>query len=116
MSASTAMDRYADEDDEAFNVVYDQLSSILHDLLRRRVMDRSLAEKLVQETFVRMHRARGQFKRGAGVQPWVIAIALRVWKGHLRRAGRRSCAVDEIVASASVGRVRSCASAAAPPK
>ncbi|MCG8557909.1 MAG: RNA polymerase sigma factor [Proteobacteria bacterium] len=95
-AASAAMDRYADGDDAAFEIVYDQLSPVLYGVLRRRLTDTSVAEDLVQETFIRMHRARGQFRRGASASTWAIAIALRLWMDHLRCSGRRRLLREEL--------------------
>jgi RNA polymerase sigma-70 factor (ECF subfamily) len=43
-----------------------------------------LADDLTQETFLRMHRARGSFVRGGAVVPWSYAIARNCFISHTR--------------------------------
>ncbi|HTE56203.1 MAG TPA: RNA polymerase sigma factor [Kofleriaceae bacterium] len=69
------MERYAAGQDAAFGDLYDALGPRLLGFLRRQVHDDGLAEDLVQQTFLQIHRARGQFIRGAEVVPWAFAIA-----------------------------------------
>ena len=54
----------------------------------RWVGDPELAHDLVQETFLRVHRARDRYRSGAPVGPWVITIARRLSIDALRRQGR----------------------------
>jgi RNA polymerase sigma-70 factor (ECF subfamily) len=70
-----AMSRYADGDDGAFTELFEALAPRLHAFLRRLSGSDEVAGDLVQETFLRMHRARGSFARGGAVLPWAYAIA-----------------------------------------
>lgn len=79
-----AMSRYADGDDHAFGEVFDALAPRLHGFLRRLSGSDELAGDLVQETFLRMHRARGSFARGGAVVPWAYAIARNCYVTHAR--------------------------------
>jgi RNA polymerase sigma-70 factor (ECF subfamily) len=54
----------------------------------RHVGDESLAEDLVQETFLRAQRASGTHRGEASQRTWVCAIALNVIRDHFRAAGR----------------------------
>jgi RNA polymerase sigma-70 factor (ECF subfamily) len=87
-----AMDRYATGDFEAFAVLYDGLAPRLRAMLRRRRCDAALTEDLIQQTFLRIHCARGHYQRGQEVLPWAFAIARRllidVWRKN-QREGRR---------------------------
>jgi RNA polymerase sigma-70 factor (ECF subfamily) len=47
------------------------------------------ASDLVQETFLRMHRARATFATGGAVLPWAYAIARNVALDHARAARLR---------------------------
>src|SRR4051812_41474393 len=76
-AADLAMERYAEGDDAAFALVYDALAERLLAFLRRRLGSMSRAEDLLQQTFLRMHRARGSFVSGSAVLPWAFAIARR---------------------------------------
>lgn len=94
-----AMDRYADGNDAAFSVVFNALSPRLHAFLRRLGGSEDLASDLLQETFIRMHRARGSFVRGTSVVPWAYAIARNCFVSHLRsakvKASRRTVDIDD---------------------
>ena len=82
-----AMGRYADGDERAFAVVYDALAPVVLRCQLRWVGDRALAQDLVQETFLRVHRARSRYRPGAPVGPWVLTIARRLSIDALRRRG-----------------------------
>jgi RNA polymerase sigma-70 factor, ECF subfamily len=83
--ADRAMQRYADGDDAAFEVVYDSIAPRVHAYLRRQSRDPNVADDLVQQTFVQIHRHRGSYLRGCSVLPWAFAIARRLYIDELRR-------------------------------
>ncbi len=83
-----AMDRYARGDDAAFGAVYDGLAPRLQAFLSRYTHDRARAEDVVQQTMLRIHRARGRFTLGGQVVPWAFAIARRLLIDQHRRGGR----------------------------
>jgi RNA polymerase sigma-70 factor (ECF subfamily) len=74
-SANEAMERYADGDASAFPALYDAIAPRIERLVRRRTRDLSRIDDIVQQTFERIHRARGSFIRGADVVSWAFAIA-----------------------------------------
>ncbi len=84
-----AMERYIDGDARGFRQVYAAMAPVVERCLRRWVGDPEQAKDLVQETFIRVHRARGRYRRGAPVGPWVLTIARRLSIDTLRRRGRR---------------------------
>lgn len=84
---SDAMSRYADGDARAFVVVYEALAPVVGRCMRRWINDPALADDLVQETFLRVHRARERYRPGAPVGPWVITIARRLSIDAHRRRG-----------------------------
>ena len=83
------MDRYARGDDAAFGEVYDKLGPRLFGYLVKHTRDHALAEDIVQQTMLRIHRARGRFLPGAEVMPWAFAIARRLLVDTHRRGGAR---------------------------
>jgi len=91
-----AMERYAAGDDAAFEIVYDALADRLSAYLRRQVRDPHRRDDLLQETFLRMHRARGTFVMGAPVLPWAFAIARRLVVDQARRDRRSPQLVADI--------------------
>jgi RNA polymerase sigma-70 factor (ECF subfamily) len=83
-SVDRAMARYAEGHDAAFAEVFTALSPRLLAFLRRLCGSPELANDLVQETFLRMHRARGSFVPGGAVVPWAYAIARNCYVSHAR--------------------------------
>ena len=73
--ANEAMDRYANGDAAAFPVLYDAIASRIEGLVRRRTRDAARIDDIVQQTFERIHRARGTFIRGSDVLSWAFKIA-----------------------------------------
>jgi RNA polymerase sigma-70 factor, ECF subfamily len=78
------MARYADGDDGAFAQVFTGLAPRMEMFLRRLSGSPELAHDLVQETFSRIHRARGSFSRGSAVVPWAYAIARNCYVSQAR--------------------------------
>lgn len=105
-AADLAMSRYADGDDAAFAEVFRGLGPRLHAFLRRLGGSEDLAADLTQETFMRMHRARGSFARGTSVVPWAYAIARNCFVSHARLArektARGAVDIDDHVAAAGL--------------
>ena len=79
-----AMDRYAEGDDAAFQVLARGLTPRLRAFLLRLSGSRELADDLTQETFLRIHRARGSFAHGSAVVPWAFAIGRNCFISHAR--------------------------------
>jgi RNA polymerase sigma-70 factor, ECF subfamily len=85
-SLDEAMNRYAQGEQSAFAIVYDGLEQKLRAFLTRLTGAPAVADDLLQETFMRIHRARGSFDAGAAVVPWAYAIARNAWLDHVRAA------------------------------
>jgi RNA polymerase sigma factor (sigma-70 family) len=100
--ADLAMDRYADGDDGAFEVLYDELAPRLYRYALRETRSRSAAEDVVQQVMLQMHAARARFARGAAVLPWAYAIARRLLVDGRRFAVRWAAPPGEGIALAEV--------------
>jgi RNA polymerase sigma-70 factor (ECF subfamily) len=83
------MDRYSRGDDRAFDDLYRTGAPRVRGFLLRLCGDPSLADDLTQETFVRVHRARGAFEPAAAALPWFFAIARNAFVDHRRREQTR---------------------------
>ena len=83
--ANAAMERYARGEDQAFSQLYDALAPRLHGYLLRASRDPTRADDLLQQTMLRIHRARGRFIVGTQVYPWAFAIARRLFIDSIRR-------------------------------
>jgi RNA polymerase sigma-70 factor (ECF subfamily) len=79
------MDRCATGDVRAFDELYRRGAQRVRGFLIRLSGDPTLADDLTQETFVRIHRARGSFAAGSAALPWMFAIARNAFLDHTRR-------------------------------
>jgi RNA polymerase sigma-70 factor (ECF subfamily) len=94
-SDDALMAKFCEGDQEAFSVLYARYAPQLETFLRRFVRDRTLAEDLLQTTFLSFVRARGRYVSTAGVRAWIYAIAANAARDALRRRGaRREEALD----------------------
>lgn len=87
------MERYAEGDDAAFAEVFAVVGPRIQRFLRRLCGADAIAEDLFQETLLRMHQARGAFRRGASVVPWAYAIARNAFVDSARARKRRPLAL-----------------------
>jgi RNA polymerase sigma-70 factor, ECF subfamily len=83
--ADTAMERYAQGDESAFAAVYDSVAPRVHAYLIRQTRDRAVADDLLQQTLLQIHRKRGTYVAGLPVLPWAFAIARRLYIDECRR-------------------------------
>lgn len=74
---------------DAFDALYAALAPRLRAYLAGQCRDAALADDLVQETFMQLHRSRRTYEPGRPVTPWAFAIARHVLLMHRRRTGRR---------------------------
>ena len=82
------MNRYVDGDLAAFDSLYTQLAPHV----RRRLIRLTGTEgvdDLVQQTFLKVHRARHQWRRDTLVRPWVMTITRHLATDTLRARGAR---------------------------
>jgi RNA polymerase sigma-70 factor (ECF subfamily) len=79
----------------AFSRLFSRLAPSVHAFFVRSVRNRTLAEDLVQTTFLKVHRSRHQWHPDHRVRPWVFAIAARVRQDELRRARGLATAAGE---------------------
>jgi len=76
-------------DDGAFGALFRRWSSPLLRYLERMLSDPAEAEELVQETFLRVHRARERYTPDARFSTWLYTIANHLALNELRRPRRR---------------------------
>src|SRR6266478_2564322 len=79
------MERYQQADPEAPAALVGALSPALLRFFRSQVASRELADDLLQETWLRIHRVRHTYRPGEPLLPWVYAIARRVRVDGYRR-------------------------------
>ena len=85
---------------EAFDALYAALAPEVRACLLAACRDAARADDLVQETFLRLHRARATYQPGLPVRPWVRGIARRVYLMDRRSAARRGRREEALAADA----------------
>jgi len=83
------MERYANGDDAVFDQLYELIAPRLFRFCLRLTMRAAEAEDCFQETFLKLHRARGTYAGGACALHWAFAIARSVYLTRLRYWRRR---------------------------
>jgi len=91
------MEAYQNGDREAANALIECLSPALYRFFSVHSGDRRHAEDLLQEAWLRIHKARHTYRPGERLLPWVYAIARHVKVDAYRR--RRPQANEEPLAS-----------------
>ena len=79
---------------EAFQEIYAQLAMGVRRYLLHMAGGSDVADDLLQETFLQMHRSRGAYNAAYAVRPWVFGLARNVFLMN-RRAARRWAEVHE---------------------
>lgn len=86
--ARDLMQRYCDGEAGAFRELYALVAPRLLGYLLKMARERALADDLLQQTFLKVHRARGSYVRGADPLPWIYAIAHRTFIDEARKSKR----------------------------
>src|SRR5947208_16928122 len=82
------MIRYQGGSLEAFQEIYAQLAPGVRRYLSHLAGGSEIADDLLQETFLQMHRSRAAYNPAYAVKPWVFGLARNVFLMN-RRAARR---------------------------
>src|SRR5512140_899695 len=82
--AKDLMTRYCDGDAQAFRELYALVAPRLLGYLVKMTRTRALADDLLQQTFLKVHRARAAYVRGADPLPWMYSIAHRTFLDAIR--------------------------------
>jgi RNA polymerase sigma-70 factor, ECF subfamily len=88
---------------EAFDGLYTALSGRLRGYLLSQCRDPALADDLLQDCFLQMHRSRRTYEPGRPVTPWVFAIARHVLLMKRRSTGRRLRFEERLAADVATG-------------
>src|SRR4029077_7307718 len=83
------VDRCRREEPGAFEELVDQYKNLVFALIARSVSDRSRAEDLAQDVFLRIHRGLPYFRGDARLSTWIYRIVINVCtqdKGSARPA------------------------------
>ena len=90
LSLVAAMTAYQAGDLDAFETIYRFLLPRLRRYLSSLTLDRTLADDLVQEAFLQLHRSRHTYVPPRLVSPWAFGIARHVFLMDRRSGIRRA--------------------------
>ena len=91
-----AVERVLRGDVAAFEQIVARWQDPLVALAYRFCHDRSRAEDMAQEAFVRAFRALHQWRRDAAFSTWLFAVATNVYRAELRRRGVPLVSIDDV--------------------
>lgn len=80
--------RFRDGNQEAFSLLVGRYHARLLNFLMRYTNSREDAEDLVQETFIKVHRAAHNYRDIARFSTWLYTIALNLVRSSFRKANR----------------------------
>jgi RNA polymerase sigma-70 factor, ECF subfamily len=87
-SLEALMARYQAGDFAAARSLIERISPPLHRFFDAQSSNRTDADDLLQDAWLRIHRARHTYRPGKPLLPWVYAIARRVRVDYYRRSAR----------------------------
>ena len=93
--AKDLMAQYCDGDASAFRALYALVAPRLLGYLMKMARERAVADDLLQLTFMKVHRSRAAYVRGADPLPWIYSIAHRTFLDEARRVKRAVVRVGE---------------------
>lgn len=83
------MTRYVAGDRRAFAALHARYEPIVRRLASRHARRRADIDDLVQQTFTQLHAARGRYRDGERLKPWLCTMARNTCLDYLRRKRRR---------------------------
>lgn len=92
----TAVEKILAGDTSAFEDLVSRWQGPLINLAYRFCRDRSRAEEMAQEAFLRAYRSLGRWRREAAFSTWLFALATNLYCSELRRIPMRTVALNEI--------------------
>lgn len=99
-----AVDRVLAGDAEAFAEIVRRWQGPLVNMAWRYCRDRSRAEEMAQEAFVRAWRGLAQWRRESSFSTWLFALAGNVYRSELKRIPTVVVPIEEIAEPASAAR------------
>ncbi len=92
----TDVERVLSGEISAFEGIVRRWQGPLINLGYRFCHDRSRAEEMSQEAFLRAYRALGQWRRESAFSTWLFALATNLYRSELRRIPEQTMSLDEI--------------------
>jgi RNA polymerase sigma-70 factor (ECF subfamily) len=96
--AREELERLRARDPEALRSFYRRYMDRIYGVVYRLVGERSLAEDVTQEVFLKVHRAADRLDPGRDPYPWLVTIAHNacrdVWRSSAYRMSRRAASIE----------------------
>ncbi len=73
-------------DQAALRALYERHAAVMLRLIRRLTSDRSVAEEILQETWLAVWRSAAGFRGESSVRGWLLGVARRQAHNHLRKS------------------------------
>ncbi len=93
------LERVRSRDPDALAEFFERYFDQVYGLVRHLLGDRTAAEDITQEVFLKVHRAASQLDPSRDPAPWLWAIAANacrdVWRSGAYRMGRRSASIEQ---------------------
>lgn len=99
MSASedqADIDKVLSGDSSAFEGIVRRWQGPMVNLAYRFCRDRSRAEDMAQEAFLRAYRGLAKWRRDAAFSTWLFAVATNLYRSELRRIPMGAVSIEEI--------------------
>jgi RNA polymerase sigma factor (sigma-70 family) len=97
------MAQYVEGDGAAFRRLFELLAPRVRAFFLRSFSDATVADDLMQVTFLKLHSARVSYRAGSPLKPWLFTIAAGVRRDELRRRYRLPRQVGEGEADLEAG-------------
>ncbi|MBX7149552.1 RNA polymerase sigma factor [bacterium] len=85
LSDEELMRRYQEGEQMAFDVLFKRYSGRILGFLSKKLFQVQLAQDLIQEVFLKLHRSREQYTRNLPFAPWLFSIMRSVWVDYLKK-------------------------------
>ncbi len=89
------VDRCRREDPGAFEELVDRFKDLVFALIVRTISDRTRAEDLAQEVFLRIHRGLPYFRGEARLSTWIFRIVVNICSQEKSRARAQTLSLDD---------------------
>ena len=90
MTDELIMEAVKNGDLQQASMIFERYHKRLFNFLARMTVDRSIAEDLTQNVFLRMLKYRNSYREGAKFQSWIFQMARNVFADHYRESKNKN--------------------------
>jgi RNA polymerase sigma factor (sigma-70 family) len=89
MTDEMIMEAVKSGDLQQASLLFERYHKRIYNFLARMTMDRTVAEDLTQNVFVRMIKYRNSYREGARFQSWIYQVARNIFSDHYQEIRNR---------------------------